>query len=116
MSFGLALRYTLVGLVCLGFSWYVVFQARFLLAGPQIILENEPATAQTERHITLSGQTKNIANLTLNGRPIVTDENGRFEEAVILENGYTVTTLRAADLYGRETIITRPFVYQNIPN
>ena len=92
-------------------SFYVLFQARFLITGPQIVLDSEPPIHQNERVITLSGQAFNITHLWLNDRPIFTDENGHFEEALILENGYTITTLRARDRYGRETRVVRSFVY-----
>ncbi|MCA9362791.1 hypothetical protein KC851_00520 [Candidatus Kaiserbacteria bacterium] len=90
---------------------YVVFQARHLIIGPEIVLFDAPATHQNERLVHLSGQTHNISRLWLNGRQIYTDAKGRFEEALILENGYTIATLRAEDRYGRETTVTREFVY-----
>lgn len=90
---------------------YVIFQARFLITGPQINLTNEPETQHNERIITLTGSAHNITHLWLNDRPIFTDENGNFEEALILENGYTITTLRASDRYGREAKLERSFVY-----
>jgi len=98
---------TLLGLT----TAYVLFQARFLITGPQINLTTEPDTQQNERVVTLEGTTHNITHLWLNDRPIFTDENGNFKEALILENGYTITTLRAKDRYGRETEVKRSFVY-----
>ena len=97
----------LLGLI----AFYVLFQARFLITGPQIILDYEPPTHQNERVINLEGQAFNITHLWLNDRPIYTDENGHFKEAIVLENGYTITTLRAKDRYGRETRVVRSFVY-----
>lgn len=91
---------------------YVLFQARYLITGPQIALAPEPAVVQQERVVTLSGTAYNIARIYLNGRPIFTDERGNFEEALVLENGYTVATLRAEDRYGRTTRVIRPFVYR----
>ena len=91
---------------------YLVFQARFLLQGPIIVLTDEPANVQEERVVMLSGSVKNITRLTLNGRQIFTNELGYFDEALVLENGYTIATLAATDRYGRETNVTRPFVYQ----
>lgn len=90
---------------------YVVFQARFLISGPQIVLNEEPSVTQNQRQIFLTGDTHNISHLWLNDRPIYTDVKGNFKEALVLENGYTITTLRAEDRYGRETTITRSFVY-----
>ncbi len=90
---------------------YIIFQARFLIAGPQISLINEAAILQNNRVITLEGSAVNITHLWLNDRPIFTDEVGNFKEALVLENGYTIATLRAKDRYGRETRVMRPYVY-----
>ena len=90
---------------------YVTYQARFLIIGPQITLTEAVPMHHNVRHITLTGTASNISRLWLNGRPIFTDPTGNFAAAVILENGYTITTLMAEDRYGRTTTITRPFVY-----
>jgi hypothetical protein len=90
---------------------YVAFQARFLITGPQIVLNFEPDTQQNARVIRLTGSAYNITHLWLNDRQIFTNEEGYFDEALVLENGYTITTLRAKDRYGRETRVVRSFVY-----
>ena len=90
---------------------YILFQARFLVAGPQITLTNDPGVQHNVRAVTLTGSAQNITHLWLNDRPIFTDEAGHFEEALTLENGYTVATLKARDRFGRETRVERSFVY-----
>lgn len=91
---------------------YVAFQARFLLMGPIVHLTTETKPVYNERTIEIVGQADNITNITLNGRPIYTNENGVFSEKLVLENGYTIMTIRAHDRYGRETNLTRSFVYR----
>ena len=90
---------------------YVLFQARFLLIGPQLVLTNESKQLVNQRQITLSGSAYNISRLWLNDRPIFTNAQGNFEESLVLENGYTLATVRAEDRYGRETQILRTYVY-----
>lgn len=90
---------------------YVLFQARFLIEGPQIMLTNDPSVVQNERQVVLEGIAENITAITLNGRSIVTNESGTFKEKVILENGYTLVRIEARDRYGRATALERPFVY-----
>ena len=90
---------------------YILFQARLLISGPQIVLTDVPGNVQHERLITLSGTASNITAIQLNGRPIVTDEQGAFFEHIILENGYTIVRITAQDRYGREAAITESFVY-----
>lgn len=101
--------FLLVGFVCV--AAYVIFQARFLIIGPQLRLTNEPEQLVNHRQITLAGSAANISRLWLNDRPIFTDGQGNFSEALVLENGYTITTLRAEDRYGRVTTIKRTYVY-----
>ena len=90
---------------------FVLYQARYLLLGPQITLTDIPQGLQNERQIMISGVARNISRLWLNDRQIYTDPNGIFTEALIMENGYTITTLRAEDRYGRSATIEQPFVY-----
>ena len=90
---------------------FILFQARYLIIGPQITITSEPVGPQNEREVEIAGTAHNISHLWLNGRQIYTDVNGTFEEELILENGYTTMTLRAEDRFGRSTEITRTLVY-----
>jgi large exoprotein involved in heme utilization and adhesion len=110
-------RFVQLGLVLLlasGIMLYVLYQARFLIVGPTLTLNNVPSTLQNSRTVTLEGTATNIAALTLNGYPIFTDPQGNFQATVILENGYTVTTLAAVDRYGRRTELRQPFVFERM--
>lgn len=93
------------------FLLYLLFQARFVLAGPQLTLAPTHPGRHNQPVVQLEGTAANIARLWLNGRPIYTDPDGHFKEALILENGYTVATLAAEDRYGRRTELHREFVY-----
>ncbi len=90
---------------------YVAFQARHLLSGPQVFLEDMDYTVSTERALAIRGQAKNIVNISLNGKQIFTDKNGAFEEKVVLENGHTTAIIRAEDRYGRQISRYKEFVY-----
>lgn len=101
----------LVFLVVVGLLAYTGWQARFLLAGPQVTITNELALTQTDRVVYLEGNAENIVRMTLNGRQIFTDPSGHFREMVVLENGYTTATIEAHDRYGRVVQASRAFVY-----
>lgn len=90
---------------------YVIYQARFLILGPMIELTDTNPSKNNQQIITLTGTARNITRLWLNDRLIYTDQAGNFNEALLLENGYTIATLRAEDRYGRMTRIKREFVY-----
>ncbi len=105
------IKYWLITIASLLTIGFVVFQARFLITGPQIVLRNLPEGPYNSRQITLEGDAYNISRLWLNDRPIYTDAKGRFKEAIVLENGYGIATLRAEDRYGRTTKVSAPLVY-----
>ncbi len=90
---------------------YVAYQARFLIQGPRLYLIEEPASVQNSQVVHMRGKASNISTISLNGRQIFTDKTGYFDEALVLENGYTIATIQATDRYGRHTSIVKEFVY-----
>ncbi len=90
---------------------YVMYQARFLLEGPTLYLIDEPDSIQNNQLVHLRGKASNISTINLNGRQIFTDRTGYFDEALLLENGYTIATIQATDRYGRTQRIVKQFVY-----
>lgn len=91
---------------------FVIFQARYLIIGPQIVIIDAPEGPQNERQVFIAGKAENISHLWLNGRQIYTDIQGNFREGVVLENGYSIITLRAEDRYGRVSEVSRGIVYE----
>jgi hypothetical protein len=91
---------------------YAYLQAHSLLTGPQLTLLEPASVIQHKRTITVRGETKNITELTLNGKVIHTDEGGMFNEQLVLPDGYTIMTLHAKDRFGRTTSLSRELVYQ----
>jgi hypothetical protein len=110
-NFRTLVQYWLIVIAVLLTLFFVLFQARFLIMGPQIVITEAPEGPQNQRQITISGTAYNISHLWLNDRSIYTDAKGNFKETIVLENGYTVATLRAQDRYGRTTKVERPLVY-----
>lgn len=90
---------------------FITFQARYLITGPQIFITTDLQGPQNTRAVELTGTAHNISRLWLNDRQIFTDNQGNFSEALVLENGYTIATLRAEDRYGRTTRVEYPLVY-----
>ncbi len=83
---------------------YSLYQARFLILGPQIKIES-PQDGETVKNplIIISGWANNVAWLSLNDRQIFTDEDGHWSEKLIVSEGLSIMTLRARDRFGRET-------------
>ena len=111
LTLRLALGYIIVFTVVALLIFYVAFQARFIVAGPTLDIYTTDLISQ-DRTVTVEGQANNIVAINLNGRTIYTDERGYFKETIVLENGYTIATVRAKDRYGRTTSASRSFVYK----
>lgn len=111
ITLGLGIRVVgivlLVGLILV----YIHFQARNILLGPAITLQNDPAVLQSERTITLTGSAQNIVRLALNGREINTTASGAFTQTLVLQEGYTIIELEAQDRFGRTVSLRREYVY-----
>lgn len=107
--------FTLLGLLLV---LYILFQARFLILGPQISI-HAPKDAEEvfDPVLTISGKAKNVAWLTLNGKQIFTDEDGLWSEKLLLSPGTSIMTVSGKDRFGRETQEqVRVILINNSPN
>lgn len=83
---------------------YSAYQARFLILGPQVIIESHSdGVVVGEPLVLLEGRARNISVISLNDRQIFVDENGRWSEKLIVSKGTSIMTLKARDRLGRET-------------
>tara|TARA_B100000745_G_scaffold96809_1_gene61439 strand:- start:3761 stop:4093 length:333 start_codon:yes stop_codon:yes gene_type:complete len=96
------------------FILYLLYQGRFIIAGPIIELYNEPTSTVVEIPILIQGNVQNSSYLELNGRPLTTTKDGDFKEPVYLQTGYNIVTILAKDRFGRKKSEVRGYVY--IPN
>lgn len=92
---------------------YVLFQARNIIIGPVITLDedysgkvlNEPLT-------TIKGTARNISHISLNDNPIFIDEDGRFEEELLVSPGHSIMTIVASDRFDRTTKEVIELIYK----
>ena len=97
-------KYGLLIILFILFGAYSLYQARILLTGPRIQIDN-PKDGQTVENplVIVEGQSKNIAWISLNDRQIFTDENGKWSEKLLVSPGLSIMTVKARDRFGRET-------------
>ena len=102
-----------ITLAVAGFVLYAYFQSREYLRGPILIVE-EPSNGflATTSLIFIAGRSKNISFLTLNGKQNFTNEQGRFRESLLLEEGYSIMTLEAKDRFGHTATKKLELVYK----
>lgn len=92
----------LIALLILGATGYGLFEARRILEGPQITI-SEPRDGSTvaKGAVILAGTARNISFLTINDKPALTDERGRFAQLLTPPSGYAIFTVAATDRFGR---------------
>jgi hypothetical protein len=97
-------RQTLLLVMGVLFVAYCLFQARFLILGPGISIDShQDGALVASSTIHLSGTVRNAAWIDLNGKQIFTDENGLWNEKLIVSEGVSIMTVRVRDRFGRET-------------
>jgi hypothetical protein len=81
---------------------YGAFEARKLIAGPEIIiLSPKDGSATSSSMVAIEGVAQNISFLTINDRAAFTDEAGHFTQILSPPPGYAVFTVKATDRFGR---------------
>jgi hypothetical protein len=115
-SFKLLLKTSLVVIFIVTLVVYSYTKSKNLLSGPSItILSPQNGSATSSPAINLKGIARNINAIQLNDRPIFIDEEGNFNELVVLASGYNAFRFNAKDKFGREQVKTVEFVYTAPP-
>ena len=82
---------------------YILFQSRAFRAGPFLSVKS-PINGETltDSFVNVSGTALRISYLSLNRNKIYVDENGSFNENIILSPGYNIIFVEAEDLFERK--------------
>jgi hypothetical protein len=113
-----------ISLAVLFLVGYGLFTSRFLLQGPEIVLANTNPDSQANtiihadtRDFSLQGNVQHSSLITINNRPILVDEQGNFNEKLLLSNGVSIIDIYARDRFGKEARKKVDVVYaENSPS
>ena len=94
------LRITSLSVFFLFIAVYAFFRSHDLIFGVTIKNVNLTDGATIEDNVLkVTGNAKNAVNLTLNGREISIDQNGNFNETIVLLSGYNIVNIKARDKF-----------------
>jgi hypothetical protein len=95
---------TLVLIVLILLLGYGFIKAWPLLSGPSLSISVPTNyTTSADGFITISGTANHTESVTLNGGPLLIDQQGHFEETLLLPQGGGILTVTATDRFGRST-------------
>lgn len=99
----LSTRHWVIAIALLALFFYIIFQARFLILGPRVWIDSpEQGEVLEDPILEITGRAKNIDWIELNGRQIFTDEDGAWNEKLILASGTSIMTVKVRDRFNRE--------------
>jgi len=112
-NFKSLIKLTITLIVIFSIVGYAYYKSKDFITGP-IITDLSPPSGSTvtDALLTISGTAKNVSSITLDGRPIFTNEKHIFSEKLLLYPGYNIITIHADDQFGRETTKTLEVVYR----
>jgi hypothetical protein len=73
-----------------------------MLHGPDITI-TYPKSGDTvnEKIFTITGNTKNVTHIKINGKEITMDTSGKFSETLVSPNGYGIILVEAKNRFGK---------------
>ena len=91
-----------IAAVLLAVLAYGFFEAQPLILGPAITLSSPvQGFDSTDGTVLVSGTAYRASALTLDGAPLLMDQQGRFSEILTLPSGGAILQLTATDRFGR---------------
>ncbi len=95
------LKISLTSILFIFIIVYAFFISKDLIFGVKIKNVNiKDGAKMTDSVLEIKGNAKNAINLTLNGREISIDQQGNFDETIVLLPGYNVIDIKARDKFG----------------
>jgi hypothetical protein len=96
----------ILGLLVLFIIGYGLFNSRFIIQGPEIVISGLDASGKIiqadSKNFSLQGNAVHSSYITVNNRPISIDERGDFNEKLLLSNGVSIIDIYARDKFGKE--------------
>lgn len=87
---------------------YGAVEAWPLVRGPRLVVTTPTDHTSVEGGIVnMTGHATYVSVLTLNGSPLLYDQNGDFSSTMAFPQGSSILTFKAADRFGRATTVTR---------
>ena len=98
------LKIIVISIIVLCLLGYTTYEIQKLFWGPTIVVLS-PANGAliSDPEIEISGNAKNITEISLDDRKIFVDEQGNFNEKLLMLYGYNVISIKASDKFGRNT-------------
>lgn len=98
----------LLGLVLAMLAVYGLIELRPLVVGPSLTLAEPTNNASyPDGLVTVTGRALRADSLTLDGAPLLPDQQGRFETELAMASGTSILTLVATDRFGRRVATMR---------
>ena len=98
----------LIGAVLIVLIGYGLIKAWPLIAGPSLYIASPTDNAPfTNGIVVVSGRAERAAMVTLNGAPLLHDQNGEFSSTLSFPRGGSILTFVVTDRFGRTVAETR---------
>ncbi len=94
----------LISMLFLGLSFYLYAKIDSFVATPELVVLNpEKDSIVKESQIVIRGKTGKGNKVFVNNQPVTIDDNGFFDEKIILKNGINVITVKSVNRFGKES-------------
>jgi hypothetical protein len=98
------IRYAGIGIVALIIIAYAIWRSLNYARGPQIeVIEPANGASISASTVVIHGRALRVNSLYLNGNSVSVDQQGNFNETIIVFPGLNILTLSASDQFGRKT-------------
>ena len=105
-------RIAAVVAIALVLGIYALNRSWLFLRGPRIVWETTPENAVVKRAaVHVAGKAAQVAELRIAGRVVFLQEDGGFDETLLLAPGPSTIEIRGRDKFGRIIVLRRAVVY-----
>ena len=99
----LTLATILIGVLVVGFLGLIFYNVKDMLFGAPLTVHTVADGSTIDgTYVAISGNAQHAGSISINGRQIGVDQQGNFNDGVILSPGYNIVEVTETDQFGKE--------------
>lgn len=98
------LKTGLIAGICISVFGYILFEARFLIEGPELLILTPKNNSTVHNSLLeIKGKVRNLSSMAINNRQIMITPDGSFNDKLLLAEGYNTIEAKVKNKFGQES-------------
>lgn len=108
------LKYAAIAAIIIALGFYLSLEISKIISPPELVIDSPPENLITSKNqISIIGHTEKEVSLSINNRPLFSDQDGNFGLELNLQNGLNIIKIAAHKKHSKEQVVYRKIIVES---